>query len=98
MAELTIKLDDNVQNQAETVFKGLGLTVAAAVNLFFQQTIADGELPFTPTATGESRRMTDEEYNRYFNPVNLAVLEESDRQAKNGEFIVKTMKELESYE
>jgi len=46
----------------------------------------------------ENAETAAEEYDRYFNPVNLAVLEESHAQAERGEFVVKTMKELESYE
>ena len=93
MTELTIKLDETLKEDAETLFEQIGLNVSDAVKLFFTQALLEKALPFTPRSETDD----DEEYNRYFNPVNLAVLEESYAQAERGEVITFTNEEWEKY-
>ncbi|MCL1997486.1 MAG: hypothetical protein FWG65_01815 [Turicibacter sp.] len=81
MAGLTFKLDGNAHHEAEIALKRLGLSLDEDF---------DEEVE-------EERYMTDEEYERYFNPVNLAVLEESYAQAERGEVITFTFEEWEEY-
>ena len=47
-ATLSIRIDAETKSQAEKLFAQLGLTTAAAVNLFFRQAINDSALPFRP--------------------------------------------------
>jgi DNA-damage-inducible protein J len=42
----TIQIDPTLKQNAETVFKQLGLSVSQAINLFFQQVQLRQSLPF----------------------------------------------------
>ncbi len=48
MAQTTvsIRVDENVKRNAETLFTHLGLTLSSAVNVFFRQAIMEEALPF----------------------------------------------------
>ncbi|MCL2015679.1 MAG: type II toxin-antitoxin system RelB/DinJ family antitoxin [Defluviitaleaceae bacterium] len=98
MTELTIQLDETLKADAETVFGQIGLNVSEAVKLFFTQTVLERALPFTPlNEKAENAETDDEAYDRYFNPVNLARLKESEEQVKRGEVITFTIEEWEEY-
>ncbi|QVK06154.1 type II toxin-antitoxin system RelB/DinJ family antitoxin [Mycoplasma mycoides] len=43
---LNIKIDKVLKQQAETIFKELGLTTTQAITLFFKATIKQNHLPF----------------------------------------------------
>ncbi|QVJ96483.1 type II toxin-antitoxin system RelB/DinJ family antitoxin [Mycoplasma mycoides subsp. capri] len=43
---LSIKIDKDLKQQAETIFKELGLTTTQAITLFFKATIKQNHLPF----------------------------------------------------
>lgn len=41
-----IRIDSNVKKQATALFKGLGMTLSEATNIFLRQSILRGGLPF----------------------------------------------------
>ena len=43
---LQIRLDSNLQRQAEAVYEQLGMDLASAIRLFLQQSVVQGGLPF----------------------------------------------------
>ncbi len=43
---VSIRIDENVKRDAETLFNRLGLTMSSAVNVFFRQAIMEEALPF----------------------------------------------------
>jgi len=92
MAELTIKLDETLKEDVETLFGQMGLNVSDAIKLFFAQSLLEKALPFTPPTETD-----DEEYNRYFNPVNLARLAASEESYKKGNIIKFTEEEWAEY-
>lgn len=47
MANINIRVDDNVKAQAQELFASLGMDVSSAVNVFLRQSIAFGGIPFT---------------------------------------------------
>lgn len=47
MANINIRVDDNVKAQAQELFSSLGMDVSSAVNVFLRQSIAFGGIPFT---------------------------------------------------
>ena len=51
MANLQIRLSDDLKAQAHAVTADLGMDVATAVRLFLVQMIRDKALPFTPRTT-----------------------------------------------
>ena len=46
MANVNIRIDSEVKKRAEQVFKNLGLTASAAINLFYKQVIRTNSIPF----------------------------------------------------
>ena len=46
MATLTIRIDENLKKQAETVFKQVGLSTSSAINIFFKQVVRTSSIPF----------------------------------------------------
>ena len=93
MANITIRIDEDIKREAETLFDKLGMSISGAINIFFRQAIREQAIPFTI-----SLKTTEEKYNEYFNPYNMKILMESIEQAKHGQVVTKTLAELEAME
>jgi len=84
MAQLNIRIDDDLKEKGEKLFKELGMNFSTAISIFVSQAVREGGLPFKVTAkTG------------FYNPANLKRLEHSIRQKEEGNIVVKTMDDLE---
>ena len=46
MANVNIRIDQEIKKKAETIFKGLGLTPTSAITMFYIQTIRNNGIPF----------------------------------------------------
>ena len=46
MANLNMRIDDDLKTAAETVCAGMGLTMSAAVNIFLTQMVRTNSIPF----------------------------------------------------
>ena len=46
MANVNLRIDDEVKRQAEHIFSELGLSMSAATNLYYRQVIRTGGVPF----------------------------------------------------
>ena len=46
MANINVRIDDNVKKSAEAVFACLGITPTAAISLFYNQVIRTNSIPF----------------------------------------------------
>ena len=46
MANINVRIDDNVKKSAEDVFTRLGITPTAAISLFYNQVIRTNSIPF----------------------------------------------------
>ena len=46
MANVNIRIDQEIKKQAETIFKGLGITPTTAITMFYIQTIRQNGIPF----------------------------------------------------
>jgi DNA-damage-inducible protein J len=93
MTNVTVRIDEGIKKEAETLFDKLGMSMSGAINIFFRQAIREQAIPFP------IRVKTDEEkYKEYFNPHNMKILMESIEQAKNGQIITKSLAELEAME
>jgi len=90
MASITVRIDDDLKRDAESLFGKLGLSMSSAINVFFRQAIREQAIPFEVKAVSK--------YDEYFNEYNMKILEESMAQARAGQIIVKTMEELEAME
>ncbi len=49
MAQINIRIDDNLKEQAEVLFEELGLNMSTAFNVFIRQSIRQGGIPFEIT-------------------------------------------------
>jgi len=49
-ANVMVRVEPEVKEQAEKVMDKLGLSASTAINLFYRQMIADQGLPFRPSA------------------------------------------------
>ena len=94
MTSITIRIDDDVKRDAETLFNKLGFSISGAINVFFRQSIRQQAIPFEIKAKTEA----EEKYDEYFNPHNMKVLMESLSQVKRGETISFTLAELQAME
>jgi len=43
-----VRVDRSVKNDADRLFKELGMSMSAAINMFFKQALAEQALPFHP--------------------------------------------------
>ena len=74
MANINIRVDDDLKLQSETVFEAVGLNMTAAITAFLKQSVRVGGLPFTPRIYPQ-----DEAWRSYINQA----LAEADEEAKN---------------
>lgn len=46
MANINVRIDNNIKENAEAVFASLGITPTAAISLFYNQVIRTNSIPF----------------------------------------------------
>jgi DNA-damage-inducible protein J len=85
MAQINIRIDDTLKGQADSLFEELGMNMSTAVNVFIREALRRGAIPFKVST----------EKDPFYSPANIARLQESIQQAKEGRIIVKTIEELE---
>ena len=93
MTNITIRIDDTVKQEAETLFEKLGMSMSGAINVFFRQAIREQAIPFSIRV-----KTAEEKYSEYFNPHNMKILMESIAQAERGKVVTKSLAELEAME
>ncbi len=84
LSEVRAQIDSEIQDRANAVFAGYGMSASAAVQAFFGVVAATGDIPF--------------EADPFYSSSNMERLRESERQFREGKVIVKTMEELEAME
>ena len=92
MASITVRMDDDVKKQAESLFHKLGFNVSGVINSLFRQAIKEQSIPF-PVKTAKEIK-----YDEYFNEYNIKIIKESLAQLDAGQGIVKTIAELKAME
>jgi DNA-damage-inducible protein J len=85
MAQISLRIDDTLKRDADSLFKQLGMTLSSAVSVFLKQAVNRGGLPF-PVVLSDP----------YYSPANTRWLDESIAQMKRGEVIIKTIDELDA--
>jgi DNA-damage-inducible protein J len=85
MAQVNIRIDDTLKEEAEHLFEELGMNISTAFTIFIRQALRQRGIPFAITA----------EPDPFYNPTNMKWLEQSIEQGKQGRYIIKTMEELE---
>jgi len=74
MAQVNIRIDDELKIQADNIFEELGLNMTTAFTMFIRQTIRQGGIPFDVTTRTDP----------FYNPENMKVLRQSIKEANEG--------------
>ena len=74
MAQVNIRIDDNLKEQAEKLFNTLGMNFSAAVNIFVSQAVREGGIPFEITTR----------IDPFYSEANMKILRKSIREANEG--------------
>ncbi|MDR2552891.1 MAG: type II toxin-antitoxin system RelB/DinJ family antitoxin [Treponema sp.] len=109
MAQVTIRLDDNLMERADSLFEELGMNLSTAVNVFIRQTLRERKIPFTITAEskegdrsvdmaaeGEPDYGEDDPRDPFYSEANIKWIMQSIERGKQGKYITKTIEELEA--
>jgi len=83
---VTIRLDREIKEQAETMFNNFGMNLSTAFNIFARQALRQGKIPF-------------EIHDPFYSEKNQAELRRRIADIETGKnLVVKTMEELEAME
>ena len=74
MAQINIRIDDELKSRADYIFEELGLNMTTAFTMFIRQTIRQGGIPFEITTRTEP----------FYNAGNMKVLRQSIKEAEEG--------------
>ena len=88
MAQVNIRIDDDLKANAEILFSELGLNISTAVNMFIKQAVRNKGIPFEITAKDDP----------FWSEANQAHLRKiiAEHESGKGEYVYKTMEELEA--
>ena len=84
MANIQVKVDDQLRDTAQAVAASMGLDLASAVRIFLNQMVRENGLPFKPSA------------DPFYSEKNMAALAKSIAQLNAGQTVTKTLEELDS--
>jgi DNA-damage-inducible protein J len=74
MAQVNIRIDDDLKVRADSIFDELGLNMTTAFNIFIRQTIRQGGIPFEITTR----------IDPFYSAENMQVLRKSIQKAEEG--------------
>lgn len=84
MANLQVKIDDQLNADAKLVANNIGMDVTTAVRIFLKQFVRENGFPFRPMA------------DPFYSVQNMAALQKSIAQLEAGKTVTKTIEELEA--
>jgi DNA-damage-inducible protein J len=74
MAQVNIRIDDDLKVRADNIFNELGLNMTTAFTMFIRQTIRQGGIPFEVTTRNDP----------FYSDENMKVLRKSIQDVKEG--------------
>lgn len=77
---VSVRIDKELKEQAEKIFKELGISVSTAFTLFYKQVVLSNGIPFELTLPKRPKALEE-----YSNEELTAKFEESSRQIERGE-------------
>jgi len=88
MAQVNIRMDDELKKQADAFFGALGLSLSTAIHAFILQSMREGRIPFELSLKADP----------FYSESNMAHLRRVVAKIESGEanFVEKTMEELEA--
>jgi DNA-damage-inducible protein J len=81
MAQVNIRIDDELKARADNIFNELGLNMTTAFTMFVRQTIRQGGIPFEITTRTDP----------FYNTENMRVLRQSIKEANEGKLTIHEM-------
>jgi DNA-damage-inducible protein J len=78
MAQINIRIDDDLKARADNIFEELGLNMTTAFTIFIRQTIRQGGIPFEITTRKDP----------FYNAENMKVLRKSIQEAEEGKLTI----------
>lgn len=78
MAQVNIRIDDNLKEQGEKLFNALGMNFSSAINIFISQAVRQGGIPFEITTRVDP----------FYSETNMKVLRQSIQEANEGKLTV----------
>lgn len=89
MAQLNIRIDDQLKEKGEKLFSALGMSFSTAISVFVSQAVREGGLPFNITTKTDP----------FFSKTNIEKLRANIEDINKGNGIIrKTIEELEAME
>jgi len=74
MAQVNIRIDDSLKEQADKLFNALGMNFSTAVSIFVSQAVRQGGIPFKITTKSDP----------FFSVENMKIVQQSIRDANEG--------------
>ena len=84
---LTIRIDEGLKREAETLFNRIGMNMTVAINIFFRQAVREQAIPFELKP-----------YDDYYTGKRLERILHSIAQAVSGQIVEKSLAELRAME
>jgi len=85
---LNIRIDKELKEHAEVFFNELGLNMSSAFNIFVRQSLRQGKIPFELSIVADP----------FYSSSNMAALNKSIQEARDGKFVTRTLEELRAME
>jgi len=85
---LNIRIDKELKEHAEVFFNELGLNMSSAFNIFVRQSLRQGKIPFELSIVADP----------FYSSSNMAALNRSIQEARDGKFVTRTLEELRAME
>ena len=73
MAQISLRVDDEVKKNAEKTFDAIGLNMSTAINIYLKAVVRENRIPFELSA------------DPFYSDANMSRLRESIRQVRDGE-------------
>ena len=83
MAQISLRVDDDVKRNAERTLTDIGLSMSTAINIFLKKVARENRIPFELSA------------DPFYSESNLKFLRESISEVKEGKSRIMSLEELE---
>jgi DNA-damage-inducible protein J len=85
MAQVNIRIDDDIKSKTEILFDEMGLSMSTAVNMFVRQTVRQGAIPFEITTKSDP----------FYSEANMKRLRKAIADANTGKLVEHELIEVE---
>ena len=86
MAQISVRVDDAVKHEAEQTFDEIGLSMNTAITIFLKACAREKRIPFEVSM------------DPFYSASNMAALNDSIEEMRQGKTVTRTLEELEAME